>query len=179
MNTSNQNNAGPNPTGKWTDMRTGDVVTVKTMVDDMTGGGAQIMFTDGRVISFKEFSEYYIQSDDLDDIRVPQSNTNTESKVQLNRDLLMAGLCSEKKEIETNNKGVQTALDFFKKLDPKPEIDISTLKIKNIPFAPVQMMTQYFDVSSNDIANALYEMCFNKEAAKEFIKEYVEKLIMI
>lgn len=82
------------PTGTWINMKTGETITVKTMVNDMSGNGSQLMLTDGRLMSFEEFSNNYVQ---MEEDQVNQQNDITLNDIQtetphLNIDLLTSGL---------------------------------------------------------------------------------------
>ena len=81
------------PTGTWINTKTGETITIKTMVNDMSGNGSQLMLTDGRLISFTEFSNNYIQmeEDSTNQQNDMMSNTTKETP-RLNIDLLTAGL---------------------------------------------------------------------------------------
>lgn len=100
-NFTQQSTASIEPTGTWINMKTGETITVKTMVNDMSGNGSQLMLTDGRLMSFAEFSNNYVQmeedstnpsndiSNNIDNIN-NTSSSNTPPK--LNIDLLTSGL---------------------------------------------------------------------------------------
>ena len=172
--------AGPSPAGQWTDMRSGEVVTVKTMVDDMTGSGAQIMFSDNRVIPFKEFSMYYIQEDDA--ARGSQMEDTGPQKEQsyLNKDLLMSGLTPPEPAVTAKrplnlsaespeSKERQMVIDLLKKSKIKPSAVLDGLTLAGIE--PVKMLIDYFDITVDDIADALVSEYINKETIKEKVKE--------
>lgn len=171
------NSAGPTPTGQWTDMRTGEVVTIKTMVDDMTGGGAQIMFSDNRVIPFKEFSMYYIQEDNIEQT---QNTTivKTDNQTTLNKELLMSGLATHEPVITTRpplnvtvtkNKERQMVIDLLEKSKIKPTAILDNLTLDGIE--PIKMLIEYFDVTVDDIADAIVDKYIDKNAIKDKIKE--------
>lgn len=100
-NFTQQSTTSIEPTGTWINMKTGETITVKTMVNDMSGNGSQLMLTDGRLMSFAEFSNNYVQmeedstnpsndiSNNIDNIN-NTSSSNTPPK--LNIDLLTSGL---------------------------------------------------------------------------------------
>lgn len=99
-NFTQQSTASIEPTGTWINMKTGETITVKTMVNDMSGNGSQLMLTDGRLMSFAEFSNNYVQmeedstnpsndiSNNIDNI----NNTSSSNTPKLNIDLLTSGL---------------------------------------------------------------------------------------
>ena len=176
--------AGPTPTGQWTDMRTGEVVTVKTMVDDMTGGGAQIMFYDNRVIPFKEFSMYYIQEDGIGGRDAEVNETAQKEHASLNKDLLMSGLQTSEPVItprpplnlQTENpksKEKQMVTDLLKKSKIKPAAVLDGLTLDGIE--PVKMLIDYFDITVDDIADAIVDEYINKDTIKEKVKEILMK----
>lgn len=186
--------AGPNPSGKWIDTRTGAIYSVKTMVDDMTGNGAQVMFTNGDVIPFKEFSTYYIQSDDeIDNIENIYNDISIDTKpVQYDREKLLSGMHPRPElklddhntynkpdninnENNINNK-TNIAAELISKLSSQPKIDWSSIQIINLPEAPIQTLIQYFNISPEDIATAIVDTCFNKENIKNTIIKYINNL---
>lgn len=187
--------AGPNPSGKWIDVRTGTVYSVKTMVDDMTGNGAQVMFTNGDVISFKEFSNYYIQSDDeIDNIEnIYNDGIITDNKsAKYDREKLLYGMhprpelklddhntCDKPNNInnESNiNNKTNIAAELINKLSQQPQIDWSSIKLINLPETPIQILIQYFNISPEDIATAIVDTCFTKENIKNIIIKYINNL---
>lgn len=89
------------PSGTWINMKTGETITVKTMVNDMSGNGSQLMLTDGRLMSFTEFSNNYVQ---MEEEPLNQQNDITTNNVQtetpkLNVDLLTSGLGQDNNNI--------------------------------------------------------------------------------
>lgn len=110
-NFTQQSTTSIEPTGTWINMKTGETITVKTMVNDMSGNGSQLMLTDGRLMSFAEFSNNYVQmeedstnpsndiSNNIDNI----NNTTSSNTPKLNIDLLTSGLGQDNNNI-TNNK---------------------------------------------------------------------------
>ena len=176
-----QNDAsGPTPSGKWTDMRTGETVAVKTMVDDMTGDGAQIMFSDNRVIPFKEFSMYYIQEEDIGQNGAEADSQKQKEQSSLNKDLLMSGLtppeqaAPAKRRLNlppepSESKERQMVIDLLKKSKIKPSAVLDGLTLAGIE--PVKILIDYFDITVDDIADALVSEYINKDAIKEKVKE--------
>ena len=89
------------PSGTWINMKTGETITVKTMVNDMSGNGSQLMLTDGRLMSFTEFSNNYVQMEEeplnqQNDIITNNAQTETP---KLNIDLLTSGLGQDNNNI--------------------------------------------------------------------------------
>ncbi len=89
------------PSGTWINMKTGETITVKTMVNDMSGNGSQLMLTDGRLMSFTEFSNNYVQ---MEEEPLNQQNDIITNNVQtetpkLNIDLLTSGLGQDNNNI--------------------------------------------------------------------------------
>lgn len=220
-----QQQQGPTLTGKWINTRTGETVTVKTMADDMSGYGAQVMLTDGSVMPFKEFSMYYVQAGDMEygqpvPPQVTQSDIQYDtSQLSLDRDIntvypddiINRDVPSELNTISVaepyywdkpneqsnqnktlynkehdktlhleNIKNTKSSMvrELLLKLDPKPKIDLSSVKILNIPFMPIQTMVQYFDVTPADIADAIYDLCFSPGNIKELISDYVKNSLL-
>lgn len=187
---------GPTPTGNWVDVRTGDVRTVKTMVDDMSGNGATIMFTDGDVIPFSEFSMYYIQESDTDEVGA-EMTVNTSSQPALNRDLLMRGLEPKDEEqydipqrtIKPKNERIEIAakseiskqkqllIDLFNKTEEYPTIDAENILIKNIPTDALKTLHDYFDVTVDDIADILMEKCIDKSALRQSVINNITSIL--
>lgn len=100
-----QSNSSMEPTGTWVNTKTGETITIKTMVNDMSGDGSQLMLTDGRLMSFAEFSNDYVQMEE--DSTNPQNDMilDTTSKTpQLNIDLLTSGLGNNNNNNKNNNK---------------------------------------------------------------------------
>lgn len=203
LNTNNNTQqSGPNPTGQWINTHTGETKTVKTMVDDMTGNGAQIMFTDGDVIPFKDFSLYYIQSDNNDITCQPVEINKASEQPKLNENILFRGLTptvesaiSEieaktiyNKSIETQNhlnldniqnnsvhisKERQMVIDLFNNLETKPIISDFNITISDLPIQPIKVLITYFNVSTDDIVDVIYEKYFNKDKLKNQIKKTI------
>ena len=106
-----QSNSSPmEPTGTWVNTKTGETITIKTMVNDMSGDGSQLMLTDGRLMSFAEFSNDYVQMEEdstnqQNDITFDTPTYNTQTKTpQLNIDLLTSGLGNNNNKNNINNK---------------------------------------------------------------------------
>lgn len=93
-----QSNSSMEPTGTWVNTKTGETITIKTMVNDMSGDGSQLMLTDGRLMSFSEFSNDYVQMEEdstnqQNDMTLDTATYNAQTKTpQLNIDLLTSGL---------------------------------------------------------------------------------------
>lgn len=93
-----QSNSSMEPTGTWLNTKTGETITIKTMVNDMSGNGSQLMLTDGRLMSFSEFSNDYVQMEEdstnqQNDMTLDTATYNAQTKTpQLNIDLLTSGL---------------------------------------------------------------------------------------
>lgn len=201
IGTMQMNGGGPTPTGKWVDVRTGDVRTVKTMVDDMSGGGATIMFIDGNVIPFSEFSMYYIQESDVEEHEqvIAETTSSVSSQPKLNRDLLMKGLepveeeilldaGTERKPFPINNqtrapkveeisKQKQLVLELFDKAKEYPTIDAENILIKNIPTDALRTLHDYFDVTVDDIADILMEKCIDKSALRQSVINNINSIL--
>ena len=178
------------PTGKWTDMRTGDTVTVKTMVNDSSAGGAQIMFTDGTVIPFKEFSVYYIQQEDYDTPPAAPANT-------LNISLLTAGMGNPEGQIagaETigaindensinensiigNNNKKQLVSALIDNLKERPRITIKDAIIENIPYAAISSLVKYFNISDDDVSDTIIEKFVTVNDVTNAIKDIIRNNI--
>lgn len=104
------------PTGTWINMKTGETITVKTMVNDMSCNGSQLMLTDGRLMSFAEFSNNYVQMEE--DSTNPQTDNdiyNTTSNIteapHLNIDLLTSGLGEDNNNIGIKLNATDSSLD--------------------------------------------------------------------
>lgn len=93
-----QLNSPMEPTGTWVNTKTGETITIKTMMNDMSGNGSQLMLTDGRLMSFAEFSNDYVQmeEDQTNSQNDIKSNVSTETP-KLNIDLLTSGLGNNNK----------------------------------------------------------------------------------
>lgn len=194
IGTQRQNNIGavPGPTGKWVDTRTGNIRTVKTLVDDMSGSGAVIMFTDGDVIPFREFSIYYIQESDADESNRPTADIADETKPRkLNRGLLTRGLCpsgdgevdnfstvrTPARKAATVSKQKQLLIDLFNKTEEYPTIDAENILIKNIPTDALKTLHDYFDVAVDDIADILMEKCIDKSALRQSVINNINSIL--
>ena len=171
------------PTGKWTDMRTGDTVTVKTMVNDSSAGGAQIMFTDGTVIPFNEFSVYYIQQEDYDtpadtpahplnislltagmgnrEGQIAEADTagtinddNSINDNSINENSINENSINENYIIGNNNKK-QLVSALIDNLKEHPRITIKDAIIENIPYGAISSLVKYFNISDDDVSDAI------------------------
>lgn len=104
-----QSNSSMEPTGTWVNTKTGETITIKTMVNDMSGDGSQLMLTDGRLMSFAEFSNDYVQMEDdstnpQNDMILDTATYNAQTKTpRLNIDLLTSGLGNNNKNNNKNN----------------------------------------------------------------------------
>lgn len=101
------------PSGTWINMKTGETITVKTMVNDMSGNGSQLMLTDGRLMSFTEFSNNYVQ---MEEDPLNQQNDITTNNVQtetpkLNINLLTSGLGQDNNNITNNSNNKLESFD--------------------------------------------------------------------
>lgn len=188
--TDNMQQQSLEPTGKWTDMRTGDTVTVKTMVNDSSAGGAQIMFTDGTVIPFKEFSVYYIQQEDYDTPPAAPANP-------LNISLLTAGMGNPEGQIagaETigainddnsinensiigNNNKKQLVSALIDNLKERPRITIKDAIIENIPYAAISSLVKYFNISDDDVSDTIIEKFVTVNDVTNAIKDIIRNNI--
>ena len=198
--TDNMQQQSLEPTGKWTDMRTGDTVTVKTMVNDSSAGGAQIMFTDGTVIPFKEFSVYYIQQEDYDTPPAAPANP-------LNISLLTAGMGNPGGQIagaETigainddnsindnsindnsansnpiigNNNKKQLVSALIDNLKERPRITIKDAIIENIPYAAISSLVKYFNISDDDVSDTIIEKFVTVNDVTNAIKDIIRNNI--
>lgn len=202
------NEAQPlSPTGKWTDLRSGEEKIVKSMVDDMTGS-AQIMFTDGLVIPFKEFSQFFIQSEETDDDSVsalpsPQSlqnqmsnNVSTNvSNNKLNTDLLLSGLGNgnvntiynsnnnfnnNKQPNEEHNEEHTDGYKIVEKFvnSLSPKPKLNIkLDLENIPVDVIKTMVMFLGVREDDIVDYFMEYFCNDNSFGDAIRGVVSGLV--
>lgn len=198
------NEAQPlSPTGKWTDLRSGEEKIVKSMVDDMTGS-AQIMFTDGLVIPFKEFSQFFIQAEETDDsvsaLPSPQtlqsSLPSKQTSSKLNTDLLLSGLRNDnvntiynsnnninnnnfinnKQPNEEHTDGYKIVEKFVNSLSPKPKLNIK-LDLENIPVDVIKTMVMFLGVREDDIVDYFMEYFCNDNSFGDAIRGVVSSLV--
>ena len=107
----NNSNSPMEPTGEWINQYTGEVVKIKTMVNDMSNNGSQVLLMDGRLLSFSEFSNNYIQADENYINELEEHNKSNDNNLinqnkvnNLNKDILLAGLIDTKSENKTVEK---------------------------------------------------------------------------
>lgn len=174
--------SGPMISGKFINKNTGKEIFVRDSIDD--GNRMQLVLSDGTCITMDEFQNYVQMSDEEYDehgnmIGIAKTSTlnNTQSKPSIDTDLLFAGMGEQPKErkeeivVEDTPYGVTSivqAAPVQNKVNPKleminkildkseaPEIQV-LINWPNKPEKEFDMLKTFFDVTNEDIAEAVY-----------------------
>lgn len=191
--------SGPMISGKFINKNTGKEIFVRDSIDD--GNRMQLVLSDGTCITMDEFQNYVQISDEEYDehgnmIGIAKTSTlnNTQSKPSIDTDLLFAGMGEQPKErkeeivIEDTPYGVTSIvqaapvqnklnhkLEMINKILDKseaPEIKV-LINWPNKPDKEFDMLKTFFDVTNEDIAEAVY-MKYGSEDA--FINAFNESI---
>lgn len=177
-NFTQQSTASIEPTGTWINMKTGETITVKTMVNDMSGNGSQLMLTDGRLMSFAEFSNNYVQMEEEDSTNPSNdisnnidnnvsSNTSSNTTPKLNIDLLTSGLGQDNNI--TNNK-----LESFDSPYETPFVNIERNENSTTPKPKRINLDNAINAISNNIS--INNSCSVYTKQQNIVKEFLNNL---
>lgn len=188
---------GPSIRGKFFHKDTGKVIFVRDSIND--GVKMCVVLSDGTTMEMGEFQNYIQMSEEEYDSngRLIDKSTNKpqqSSNSELDPDLLFAGM-GEKPQVKTeqseeiyslmrqfdppvtNNPPEETEdnqkLSMIKKIldkSPEPEIVI-TINWPEKPEKEFEMLQNFFDVDTEDIANATFQKYGDIEKIKQAFKE--------
>ena len=188
---------GPSISGKFFHKDTGKEIFVRDSIND--GVKMCVVLSDGSTMDMSEFQNYVQMSDEEYDSQGRLIGKAKEQvKPSLDPNLLFAGMGEKPKEIEKDYseqsekiKSVMKQIDFedapitvenseknqklamIKKILDKssePEI-IVTINWENKPEKEFEMLKNFFDVSIEDIANALFQQYGDASKIKQAFKE--------
>ena len=188
---------GPSISGKFFHKDTGKEIFVRDSIND--GVKMCVVLSDGSTMDMSEFQNYVQMSDEEYDSQGRLIGKAKEQvKPSLDPNLLFAGMGEKPKEIEEDYskqsekiKSVMKQIDFedapvivenseknqklamIKKILDKssePEI-VVTINWENKPEKEFEMLKNFFDVSIEDIANALFQQYGDASKIKQAFKE--------
>ena len=191
------------PTGKWINMRTGKTILVK---DTFTEGDRMtVMCSDGRMIPMSEFSRDYVQMDESQQIG-QQPQAAQPSRPALDENLLLKGMGQRPVEAtkpvidmpqdNTSYIGQSTIPEWYAettinldqqkktnslvdKLLEKCKSPLITVDLKwdNAPMNELNMLKTIYDVTDEEIVDAVVEKFVSLEAIKEQMTSRVNELL--
>ncbi len=188
---------GPSISGKFFHKDTGKEIFVRDSIND--GVKMCVVLSDGSTMDMSEFQNYVQMSDEEYDSQGRLIGKAKEQvKSSLDPNLLFAGMGEKPKEIKEDYseqsekiKSVMKQIDFedapvivenseknqklamIKKILEKssePEI-VVTINWENKPEKEFEMLKNFFDVSIEDIANALFQQYGDASKIKQAFKE--------
>ena len=191
------------PTGKWINMRTGQTILVK---DTFTEGDRMtVMCSDGRMIPMSEFSRDYVQMDESQQIgQTPQPAQ--QSRPALDENLLLKGMGQRPVETtkpvidmpqdNTSYIGPGTVPEWYAdttvsldqqkktnslvdKLLEKCKSPVITVGLSwdDAPINELNMLKTIYDVTDEEIVDAVVEKFVSLEAIKEQMTSRVNELL--
>lgn len=193
---------GMMPQGYWMNQHTGDIIIVDDMFNDSGQDGAQVKLSDGQLITFSQFANDYIQVEsDIEqsvseniisgtgsDTNFTTDNITDEPYFSLNEPLVtkdtIANYVPSSNVNDINNniieisKTKQMVIDLINNLsktsNKKPEVEITNINIKNIPREALSSLIKYFNVTTSDIADVIFDKLVNKDIIKKCIVDYID-----
>ena len=192
------------PTGKWINMRTGKTILVK---DTFTEGDRMtVMCSDGRMIPMSEFSRDYVQMDESQqNAQQPTAQVTQQARPALDESLLMKGMgprpaeptkmvidmpqdtsyamddiCVDPAYAEAHNISVPVGENILvEKLLEKCKAPVITVDLKwdNAPMNELNMLKTIYDVTDEEIVDAVVEKFVSLEAIKEQMTSRVNELL--
>lgn len=192
------------PQGYWMNQRTGDVVKVDDMVNDSVQDGALVKLSDGQLITFSQFANDYIQIESNIDLPVTEGNisdtidtTTDEPYFSLDEPLKSDTVFDQIPSVQPNSHDInnninndinnniieisktkQMVIDLINNLsktsNKKPEVEITNINIKNIPREALSSLIKYFNVTTSDIADVIFDKLVNKDIIKKCIIDYID-----
>lgn len=192
---------GMQPTGTWINQRTGELVTVDNMVNDLSQNGSQVILSTGELISFSEFARDYVQIDEsenidnnnqvqevnlepeehefsLDEPLTNVNNANNTNNIIIPEDNIT--LVPEINNINNISKEKQMIIDLIDNLassrSRKPSVEISSVEIKNLPKEALSSLIKYFNVSVDDIVDIIFDKLVDKNIIKKCITDYIDDI---
>lgn len=170
--------------GKWTNIRTGQDIQVR---DSFIDGDEMIVRTvDGQIISMNDFSNNYIQSEEVDEdtsnsilksvTSVPQSygDIKPDFGKQVKTQVSSTVQTSSKQSNQALNTQQNLIDKIFAKINTTPNINID-FDWLDYPSTEMHMLVKYFDVSIDDISSYLYKTYFNEDIIKSKILDFLNK----
>ena len=192
------------PTGKWINMRTGKTILVK---DTFTEGDRMtVMCSDGRMIPMSEFSRDYVQMDESQqNVQQPTPQVTQQARPALDESLLMKGMgprpaepskmvidmpqdtsytmddiCVDPAYADAHNISVPVGENILvDKLLKKCKAPVITVDMKwdNAPMNELNMLKTIYDVTDEEIVDAVVEKFVSLEAIKEQMTSRVNELL--
>ena len=190
---------GPFISGKFFHKDTGREIFVRDSVND--GVKMCVVLSDGTTMDMSEFQNYVQMSDEEYDSQgkligkakeQPKSNLDHTNKSNLDPNLLFAGMNRKTKEsIDEHPEEIHSTmgqieepnvveysednqkLAMIKKIldkSPEPEI-VVTINWQNKPEKEFEMLKNFFDVNTDDIANAVFKQYGDVNKIKQAFKE--------
>ena len=182
---------GPMISGTWINKRTGETVMVRDSISD---GDNMLIITSNGQISMDEFSRDYIQASDeiynesgkvISSAPVQTSEvtvtTATQPQQQINPNLLDDPDVFEHQQTAALNnqmpiKNFDLIDKIFQKNDSKPIIKID-VKWADFPQQELEMLTKYFDVTTDDIVQYIQQKFVSNEEIASSLKDTVSGLM--
>ena len=167
-------------------VKTGIYKRVRTMISGPEG--TTIMFQDGSVTSFSEFSQDWIVDSEMTDeefkevsqmnvFNIAQNQIQTEES---DKDILTKPIKSKKTnnsiiENQKNDNSIinNTILDLFSRLPDDVQILSDDFKMNNFPVDFIRDFIKYFNINRGELADGLLNKY--KEQFKDIIIKYVCK----
>lgn len=193
---------GMMPQGYWMNQHTGNIITVDDMFNDSGQDGALVKLSDGQLITFSQFANDYIQVEsDIEQSVSENVIPNTDSTVDnitdepyfsldeplVTKDTIVNYVSSSNvndinNDINNNiieiSKSKQMVIDLINNLsesgNKKPEVEITNVNIKNIPREALSSLIKYFNVTTSDIADVIFDKLVNKDVIKKCIVDYID-----
>lgn len=175
--------------GTWVNTYNGEIIKVVNTIID---GDKMIIITNkGQQLSMEEFSNNYIQSEDLtngNNINIPLKQspvlpTNNNEEEYYDQSLLNKPLKSTKPNIDNQNLNINPTKEildkFFNKIDIDNKESLLNISINTdlIPLDKLKIIIEYMDLSLEDISNYMVDNIINKEHLSNMIKNYLELVL--
>lgn len=181
---------GPAISGKFFHKDTGREIFVRDSIND--GVKMCVVLSDGTTMDMSEFQNYVQMSDEEYDSQGRLiGKTKEQPKSNLDPDLLFAGMGDRPKESNKQSEEIRSVmrqieepntveyseddqkLTMIKKILDKssePEI-VVTINWQNKPEKEFEMLKNFFDVNTEDIANAVFRQYGDVNKIKQAFKE--------
>lgn len=181
---------GPAISGKFFHKDTGREIFVRDSIND--GVKMCVVLSDGTTMDMSEFQNYVQMSDEEYDSQGRLiGKAKEQSKSNLDPDLLFAGMGDRPKESNKQSEEIRSVmrqieepntveyseddqkLAMIKKILDKssePEI-VVTINWQNKPEKEFEMLKNFFDVNTEDIANAVFRQYGDVNKIKQAFKE--------
>lgn len=187
------------PQGYWMNQHTGNIIAVDDMFNDSGQDGAQVKLSDGQIITFSQFANDYIQVESQDFGINSDSDSNNDNDNDnnythepyfsldepihnnidnINKSDITIPQLQLTDNISEQSKTKQMVIDLINNLsnnsNKKPEVEIVNINIKNIPREALSSLIKYFNVTTSDIADVIFDKLVDKNIIKKCIIDYIE-----